>query len=251
MCTLSVIPLTENPSALGIRLVVNRDESRLRPAAIPPAIETFGAHQAILPRDPQAGGTWIGVNDAGLAMVLLNATGAPAPARPITRGAIIPSLLDAVGRDEAIVRAEQINVGQFAPFRLVIVDRAMLAELAIDDGALRVHDRHAIDRPLMYTSSGLGDALVGAPRRELFAAMFAESAPWRETQDAFHRHRWPGREGVSVNLSRPEASTVSQTIVEITNDAVTMIYHGAPPDQSIAAVRCSVPFLGPHQGPSK
>jgi hypothetical protein len=243
MCTLSVIPLTENPSRPGIRLVVNRDESRLRPAAIPPTIETFGARQTILPRDPQAGGTWIGVNDAGLAMVLLNATSAPAPARPITRGAIIPSLLDAVGRDEAIARAEQINVGQFAPFRLVIVDRAMLAELAIDEGALRVHERHAIDRPLMLTSSGLGDALVGAPRRELFATMFADHAPWREIQDAFHRHRWPGLEGVSVNMSRPEACTVSQTIVEITNDAVTMTYHGAPPNETVSPVTKSLPLV--------
>jgi hypothetical protein len=243
MCTLSVIPLTERHSQLGICLVVNRDESRLRSAAIPPTIETFGGRQAILPRDPQAGGTWIGVNDAGVAMVLLNATGAPAPARPITRGAIIPLLLDAVNRDEAVARAEQINVGQFAPFRLVIVDRSMLVELTIDDCGLRVHERHAIDRPLMYTSSGLGDALVGAPRRELFAAMFAESASWRATQDAFHRHRWPGREGVSVNMSRPEASTVSQTIVEITSDAATIIYHGAPPSETALPVTCSVPLI--------
>jgi len=236
MCTLSVIPLSPGPA---VRLVVNRDESRLRPAAIPPRVEPFGDRRAILPRDPQAGGTWIGANDAGLAMVLLNATG-PAPARPTTRGAIIPSLLDASALDEAVARAERIDVTLYAPFRLVILDCAALAELTIDAGALRVHERHAIDRPLMYTSSGLGDALVGAPRRELFASMFAGAGPSRETQDAFHRHRWPGREGVSVNMSRPEARTVSHTIVEITGDAVTMTYHGAPPDVAIAPVVASI-----------
>lgn len=240
MCTLSVIPWSENPSSPGIRLVVNRDESRLRPQAMPPNVETFGERQAILPRDPQAGGTWIGVNDAGLAMVLLNATGAVPPSRPITRGAIIPSLLNAASWSEAVERAEAILVRQFAPFRLVILDRTRLAELAIDGNALRVQERHQIDRPLMYTSSGLGDALVGTPRRELFEAMFAGTAPSCEIQDAFHRHRWPGREGVSVNMSRPEAGTVSQTIVEITKETVTMSYHGSPPDQGVTPITLSV-----------
>ncbi|MDZ4780280.1 MAG: NRDE family protein [Planctomycetia bacterium] len=239
MCTLSVIPWSENPSSPGIRLVVNRDESRLRPQAMPPTVEMFGERQAILPRDRQAGGTWVGVNDAGLAMVLLNAPGAPPP-HPMTRGAVIPALLDAADFDEAVARAERFDTLSFAPFRLVILDRTRLAELAFRDWALALRQRIRIERPAMFTSSGLGDAEVAQPRNRLFAEMFLDSGDWFATQDAFHRHRWPWRADISVNMSRPEASTVSQTIVEITKEAVRMTYHGAPPDQDAMSIALSL-----------
>lgn len=247
MCTLSAIPLTRDQPAgmTAIRLVCNRDEARLRPAAVPPRVENFGARQAILPRDPQAGGTWIAVNDAGLALVLLNAYSEPdALPRPakVTRGAIIPSLLDANTLDEAVARAGQIDAARFAPFRLVVLDRREIVELAIQDGSLTVRERADIVRPLMHTSSGLGDALVGEPRRRLFTEMFSGDDDWTATQDAFHRHRWPGREGISVAMNRDEACTVSQTIIEIDARHTHMTYLGAPPDRPVAPITISLPI---------
>ena len=56
----------------GVRIVCNRDESRLRPAARPPELRRFGQHQALMPIDPISDGTWIGVSDAPLAAVLMN-----------------------------------------------------------------------------------------------------------------------------------------------------------------------------------
>ncbi len=217
----------------------------MRPAASPPRVEACGARLAILPRDPQAGGTWIAVNDAGLAMVLLNANPKPgtqpSPGR-ITRGAIIPSLLDAVTLDEAVTRAEQLDVAPFAPFRLVVIDQHELVELALGNGALVVRERARIDRPLMHTSSGLGDALVAEPRRKLFAELFSGDALWKETQDAFHRHRWPAREGISVSMCRDDAWTVSQTIIEIDATFARLTYLGAPPDQPVSPVALSLPI---------
>jgi hypothetical protein len=67
MCTVSVVPHVG-----GIRLLCNRDERRTRPAALPPAIHLVRGTTALFPVDPEGGGTWIGVNDAGLAVTLLN-----------------------------------------------------------------------------------------------------------------------------------------------------------------------------------
>jgi hypothetical protein len=84
-----------------MRMVCNRDESRSRPAALPPQVREFGKQRAILPIDPVSGGTWIAASSAGLAMTLLNSY--PAPAGPLapgateelleSRGTIIPYLL--------------------------------------------------------------------------------------------------------------------------------------------------------------
>lgn len=244
MCTVSIIPLGEN-AAEGIRLVSNRDESRLRPAGLPPRIERFGMRQAILPRDPQAGGTWIAVNDAGIAIVLLNATPEPgkelAPGR-VTRGEIIPSLLDVATLSEARSRAEEIDVARYAPFRLLIADRRELVELAIRDRTLVPRDQRRIERPVMFTSSALGDALVAEPRRRLFAEMFDNSRDWLATQDAFHRHRWRGREGISVSMTRADAMTVSQTIIELNSERAVLTYFAGPPGESAPAISLSLPI---------
>jgi len=89
-----------------------------------------------------------------------------------------------------------------------------------------------LDRPVMFTSSGLGDARVEGPRRELFHDWFGDDpAQWPAQQDAFHRHRWPDRPELSVCMSREDARSVSLTVVEVTAAGVSLTYHGAPPDE--------------------
>lgn len=240
MCTLSVIPIANS----GIRVAVNRDESPLRPAAAPPRIERFGERQAILPRDALAGGTWVAASDAGLVMTLLNATGGAGVSPLITRGAIIPSLLDAPSLAAVVDRAQRIDFTHYAPFRLVVMDQNEAVELGLDGAQLTVRERLQIDRPRIYTSSGLGDEVVGVPRRALFAEFFDGGDVTSASQDEFHRHRWPGHEGISVSLLRAEARTVSQTFVEIDSAAVTLTYHAAPPDQTAPLVNFSIPLVG-------
>lgn len=50
----------------------NRDEKRTRSHGLPPQIRTVGAQRVLMPLDPDAGGTWIGVNTAGLIVAVLN-----------------------------------------------------------------------------------------------------------------------------------------------------------------------------------
>src|SRR5262245_39809777 len=101
MCTVTILPESvlsgsHSRSADPVlwRVACNRDESRTRPAALPPAVTRIASRVAIMPTDPQAGGTWIGVNDARLVCSLLNVyDGGTSVERPLSRGTIIPRLL--------------------------------------------------------------------------------------------------------------------------------------------------------------
>ena len=52
-------------------VAANRDEARRRPSRSP-QIEQHGSRRILMPKDEQAGGTWLGVNDAGLAVAITN-----------------------------------------------------------------------------------------------------------------------------------------------------------------------------------
>jgi hypothetical protein len=222
MCTLSVI----QPAAGALRLAFNRDELYTRPPALPPRVVHVGERAVILPIDPQSGGTWIAVSDAGLAFAVLNVN---PPERgvhrfPQSRGRVIGGLLDCYDLAQAVSRAERIDRSNYPPFRLVVADRREVVSLT-DAGS----DRRDVtgDLPLMFTSSSLGDHVVEPPRRALFEADPPRSAA---EQDALHGNRWPDRPHLSVCMTRADAATVSYTVVEIDRRRVALKYLGhAPP----------------------
>jgi hypothetical protein len=80
----------------------------------------------------------------------------------------------------------------------------------------------------------LGDELVGGPRRRLFAESFAARGEWPAAQDVFHRPPRPGREFSSVWMTRPEARTVSLTVVELSPALARMRYYARDDDDSAA-----------------
>jgi hypothetical protein len=231
------------------RIASNRDESRTRPAALPPEIRQFGPRRAILPIDPLGGGTWIAVNDAGLALMLLNSNparpgqtnpvareGAQHGVKPRSRGLIIPGLLHCATLEETLAEFARMDLSAYPPFRLVVTDGISVEEVG--------RSRHVLapDRlPVMFASSGLGDALVDAPRRELLHEHFARAGDMRELQDTYHRHHWPHRPELSVCMSRADARTVSFTTIEIAPERVAMWYDPELPDLATEPILLSRP----------
>lgn len=217
MCTVSVIPRAD-----GFRLLCNRDERRTRGSARPPARYRTGRRESVFPIDAQGGGTWIGVNDAGLALALLNRGVAGAPegaAAPTwawtTRGVIVPWLLACQSVDEVLRSARRLPRDRFQPFRVLAVMGHQAAVVAASTSDYS-EQRAQLTRPLMVTSSSLGDALVDPPRRALFdAVMRRSSSTWLEGQVAFHAHAWPARRELSVLMSRPDARTVSRVLCDV------------------------------------
>ena len=225
MCTVSIIHLPGDV----LRLVCNRDELLTRQIAHAPQRRSFGEREALLPIDPQSGGTWIAVNDAGLMFALLNQrVGWPTRnVPPRSRGEIIPSVLHCSTVDDVIRRVQESDATMLGPFRLMVVAHHGGGEIH-SDGRRVTRRRWSIDRlPMMATSSSLGDELVGPPRRELFDRIILLGQSSREAQDEFHHHAWPDQLYLSVRMSRLDARTVSTTTIETSPNSITMRYEDA------------------------
>jgi Transport and Golgi organisation 2 len=220
MCTVTVVPL-----ANGFRLACNRDERRDRPRALPPRVHVSGGRRCLWPVDPAGGGTWIGVNDAGVAMALLNRNPATsARSNRFSRGRIIPMLLGSGSIDAALREAMSIDAASLAPFLLVVVADAAIG-VVTTNGRRRALTRSCFRRPVLYTSSSLGDARVDGPRRKLFERLVVgDPEALVRGQASFHQHRWAQRPETSVLMSRPDAATVSRTVVEVTNGEIKLAY---------------------------
>jgi hypothetical protein len=234
MCTVTVIPL---PAAGGFRLACNRDESRRRAPARPPIEVRFARAWAVMPIDSDRGGTWVAVSDRGLVFAVLNynpQASIGVPPAPQTRGAIVPALLDCPDVAAVVDHVTNIDPAAFGPFRLLVAGGGRYAEVVSNRADVEARARDFTGTPILLTSSGLGDALVEPPRRELFNRTLAV-IPTPAAQDEFHRHHWPERPHLSVCMSRPDARTVSYTTVEVSDGAAAMSYWPVPPDEAPTA----------------
>jgi hypothetical protein len=223
------------PRRGGFRVACNRDERRSRPPAAPPAFDRIGGLACLFPADPAAGGTWIALNEAGLVMVLLNRTpriekdaGLRRRAPAASRGLVIPRLLAETGLGDAVAGVRRIPASRFAAFTLLIIQGSALAVVTNAVGGIHVRMRR-LEKPLLFTSSSLGDEVVIPARRRLFQKMVTRASSAVAGQRAFHRHRWTGRPEISVLMERPDARTVSRTVVDVSPAAgLRMTYTPLP-----------------------
>lgn len=226
MCTVSIVPHDE-----GFRLVCNRDELLARPPAIPPMRHSTRDSAAIYPVDPQGGGTWIGVNHHGVAVALINRQHAsvvrpqrPGAARPWrSRGEIPVAVLASDSLGDARIRLAQLDPASYPPFLALVVSFDRLLCVRGDSARVTI-DEQPLTKPLVFTSSSLGDARVEHVRVPLFQSLVVTShRPW-EGQRVFHDHQWRGRPDVSVRMRRSDACTVSRTRVDVRGSRASLDY---------------------------
>jgi len=119
-----------------VLVAANRDERRDRPAE-PPA--QTGADPAVTaPRDAEAGGTWIGYNDAGLFVGVTNRPMTD-PAAERSRGLLVDEVLREPDARSAVTLVERaVEEDGYDGFNLVVADRTA-AFLFEWDGQLRTH----------------------------------------------------------------------------------------------------------------
>lgn len=240
MCTVTIVPRDDG----GFRLVCNRDERRTRPEALPPRVLRLSHCTAVFPIDPWSGGTWTGVNDAGVAMAILNRKVHTDTERrtvslhrdPFSRGVIIPALLACTSFDKALRMARAFAATGFEPFRLIVIQDTRIGVIT-NDGRSLSFDVSRMFQPLLFTSSSLGDAVVEEPRLRAFAELvLKDKSAWLRAQFRFHRSRWPQRPDLSVVMERADAATVSRTVVDVGHDVIDVDYEPLT-DRQAAAVK--------------
>lgn len=102
-----------------IALAANRDEAYDRPSRGPRLL--CAEPKVIAPVDERAGGTWLGVNDRGLAVAIANRRDGPPGER--SRGQLVRDVLTADTADEArTFLASVLGDHTYAGFHLLIVD---------------------------------------------------------------------------------------------------------------------------------
>lgn len=231
MCTLTLLREPHRTDTAGRgplwRLVFNRDEQRRRPEALPPAEQLCGSVRTLYPVDPQGGGTWIAATEHGVVFAVLNgadpAPGAADPRALGSRGEIIPALVTAAVRRAGDVPVETIESGRYRPFHLVIADDAAIIEVSSDGRTLR-RTVARTDPWLMRTSSSFASDAVCDRRQGRFDAVATPVSAL--DQDAFHAQTEPDRPAFGVAMSRPDACTVSTTVVDVFAGVIRMTYRG-------------------------
>jgi uncharacterized protein with NRDE domain len=123
VCTLAVALGTDRRWPLVI--AANRDERLGRPAESWALREVPGGQRAAAPRDVEAGGTWIGVNAAGLVAAITNfftpEEGFP-DRRRRSRGELVTAALAARSLDEARAAISATEAARYNPFHLLVAD---------------------------------------------------------------------------------------------------------------------------------
>jgi len=227
------------PVSKGFHLAMNRDEQRTRAKALPPAVHRCGTHRALYPSEP-SGGTWIGINEAGIALALINWYSKPqlkaAPA--FSRGAIIPRILtaDLSGSAEGLIR--ELPMERLNPFRLIVIcqKEQTVREFQSDSGTLS-EIPHSWETNHWF-SSGFEEPQVEIIRARTCAEMIRDSAT--DSPQApkilrnLHRSHAPEKGPYSICMHREDACTVSFTEIIVNNSKAAMSYHeGTPCAESV------------------
>jgi uncharacterized protein with NRDE domain len=226
MCTASWLPGRD-----GYLLCFNRDESRARLPGRPPSVRTANGRQLIAPADGNHGGTWIGVNDAGLTVALANRYQVPRPPLPegrISRGLLVVELLGLGSLPALAAALADRRLGVFEPFTLVGVERDAPAQLWSWDGMV-LEGWHQEEPGLLLASSAADQANAVAARRDTFTAAAASGPLTAATLAALHASHRPSRGPLSICMHRDDASTVSFTLVTVAGGRIALAHANGPP----------------------
>jgi hypothetical protein len=219
MCT-----VTLRCGAGSLLLTMNRDERYERapeeaPRQIPGEI---GRPSWIAPFDSASGGTWIGVNDRGVASCVLNGY-EPSdeslrgdPSVP-SRGSIIPRVLEGQDGIGPARLPDALDFSAYASFTLLVAskDGGEIARWRRGSGMTR-----EVIGPgwTFLTSSSWNEPEVAVHRRSLYEAWLGDGSPEIHGMPALHLLAPPGDETRSPFMTRDTSATRSITRIRVDGD---------------------------------
>ncbi|MEW6210369.1 MAG: NRDE family protein [Acidobacteriota bacterium] len=266
MCTISWLRRDD-----GFDLMCNRDERHSRKRAFAPAMDRLRGVSFISPKDGDHGGTWIGVNQFGVALCLLNRyeaektcrgdrlwspllekpfclkestslqTGAGTEAPPLqefqssisytSRGLLVKNLLDASSLIEALSRVEGEDLSRFQPFTLVALEPGENCLMIEWTGRELLTGDGEQSMPLV--SSSFDPSGARSARKETFEKL-ARSSCGVDAQMlmSFHQSHAPARGPLSPCMHRDDARTVSFSHIKVAADSISFFYFADSPCQA-------------------
>ena len=216
MCTL--IALVRPHARVPLVVAANRDEYLDRPAA-GPAILDVGERRILAPRDPPAGGPWLGLNESRLFAALTNRPN-PAPDKSLrSRGLLVLDALAETTAQRAAERLAGLPAGAYNPFNLFVAD-AERAFVAVYEGAPRVTE--LAPGPHVIGNADPDDRRVPKVARLLDAAEAVAAGPrewWLQGLAAICRGHEPDAPLASACVHAGAYGTRCSTLLALGEDA--------------------------------
>lgn len=209
----------------GYDLFFNRDELVTRVREEPPALDRHDGLAWIAPRDGSGGGTWLGVNEGGITVCLLNDYETPwrqpTLGTVFSRGQVTLAGLTATTLTRLHEKVLRAPLDRTPPFQLLALSPVERPRLWRWNGAhLRTVEP---EMPFLSSSSVQTEQIVTA-RRSRFRSLWNRSIVRTATLAAFHREHTPGRGAQSVLMRRPDASTRSIIHVSVREGRARLSY---------------------------
>ena len=220
MCTVTFIPFEHT-----IYITHNRDEKVMRKAARPPKLYHVHSNWLLFPKDGEAGGSWIGVNQNGHAGVLLNGAfhkHIPASCYRKSRGLVFLEILSSANIHHGYYDCDLTDI---EPFTVILWDGKQLAEYRWD-GNKKYTRELSPKKPHIWSSSTLYDESVAASRNSWFEEWLTDHpSPSPEDILKFHSEGGEGDLHNDLRINRDDLLvTLSTTCIEMTNEKAVMKY---------------------------
>ncbi|MGB9965880.1 NRDE family protein [Halobacterium hubeiense] len=203
MCTLAFAWQAYDDAPLVV--AANRDEAVGRPSS-PPAVRGSDP-RVLMPRDEEAGGTWLGVNEHRVFVAVTNRESDIEGER--SRGLLVTDALEADNADDAIGTVErEVAAREYAGFNLVVAD-ANECVLLEWDGVLRTHAFDPGTHVVVNAgyddgtekSRAVRDALTGHDRPDEWLEAARTALRNHETGACLHRDGFGTRSSSLVTIS--------------------------------------------------
>jgi hypothetical protein len=220
MCTVSFIPI-----AGTVYLTHNRDERATRLKALPPRVHNINGHKLLFPRDGEAGGSWVAINENGNAAVLLNGGIVnhinEGPYRK-SRGIVF---LELVATANILLSWEAIKLDGIEPFSLIVWNANQLFRCVWDGNNKHQMQLNAA-KPHTWSSVTLYDFDIQEKRKGWFEKWLQEYPnPVPEAIIGYHLNAGDGDANNDLKMNRAgQLLTVSLTAITITGNKGTLQY---------------------------
>ena len=219
MCTVSFLARRR-----GYALAMNRDEKLTRAIGLPPSRKSLNGITVVSPSEP-GGGTWIALNDSGVAFTIINwySIRAQVKSNPVSRGQVVNAVSTAFTPDFAAATLAQLPLRQINPFRLIGIFPAMCEIIECRWDLKKLSRKDHPWRVRQWISSGFDERAAQRIRHETFRhALKQKSAGTLDWLRRLHRSHAPESGPFATCMHRADAATVSYSEVVVASHLATM-----------------------------
>jgi uncharacterized protein with NRDE domain len=233
VCTLVVVSRVW--AELPLLVAANRDERKGRPVW-PPAEYSVSGTRIFGPRDAEAGGTWLGLNEYGLFVGITNRFGRAPVAGRRSRGLLVTDALSERRLEDAVRRSAEHPASVHNGFHLVLAGREQASLVYSDGDSVTVRALDPGVHAFTERSLGAADAARESFVRKAFGGLTQESHPPSNERIAeilsVPSPPEAPFDGTVIDVPEFDYGTRSSTILRFEASRVGFWYADGPPTQA-------------------